>query len=65
VLTIEISKETTNEGARSVYKYKPVALKMRPLLQELPDKFRIKREIIGDSLVDMPKQSTKPPKKGN
>ena len=60
-LPVEIDKKTTNEGARSVYKYKPVALKTRPVIQELPDKFRIKREIIGNPLADMPKLSPNPP----
>lgn len=60
-LPIDIDSETTNEGARSVYKYKPVALKTRPVIQELPPEFRIKREIIGDPLAEMPKLSTKPP----
>ncbi|KAJ7193096.1 hypothetical protein B0H12DRAFT_1039458, partial [Mycena haematopus] len=31
-------------------KYKPVALKTRPVYGELPEKYRIKREIIGDPL---------------
>ena len=31
---------------RSVFKYKPVALKTKPVVQELPAEFRIKREII-------------------
>src|ERR1700690_3018205 len=35
-------------------KCKPVALKTRPILAELPDKFRIVRNIIGDPLADMP-----------
>jgi hypothetical protein len=60
-LPIDIDKVTTNEGARSVYKYKPVALKTRPVIQELPPEFRIKREIIGDPLAEMPKLSPNPP----
>src|SRR5271156_2669541 len=46
---------------RSVFKYKPVALKTKPVFGELPAKFRIKREIIGDPLADMPKLLTNPP----
>lgn len=42
-------------------KYKPVALKVRPMYQELPDRFRIKREIIGDPLAAIPKLSPNPP----
>ena len=60
-LPIEVNSQIINEGARSVYKYKPVALKTRPVLQELPGKFRIKREIIGDPLAEMPKLSPNPP----
>src|SRR5271156_5616689 len=33
---------------RSIFKYKPVALKMKRVFGELPAKFRIEREIIGD-----------------
>jgi len=35
-------------------KYKPVALKVKLLYQELPEKFRVKRNITGDPLKDMP-----------
>ena len=35
-------------------KYKPVGLKVRPIYTELPEKYRIKREITGDPLKDMP-----------
>lgn len=41
-------------------KYKPVAKKVRPILGELPQKFRIIRDIRGDPLQDMPKLSTSP-----
>src|SRR5271154_4837 len=50
-----------SEDVRSVYKYKPVALKVKPVVQELPAEFRIKREIRGDPLAEMPKLSTNPP----
>ena len=49
------------EKTRSVYKYKPVALKTKPVIQELPAEFRIKREIIGDPLEKMPELLCKPP----
>ena len=42
-------------------KYKPVARKIRPVLADLPDKFRIVRNIIGDPLADMPTLSPNPP----
>ena len=48
------------KDVRSVYKYKPVALKVKPVVQELPAAFRIQREILGDLLADMPKLSPKP-----
>jgi hypothetical protein len=35
-------------------KYKSVALKVKPLYTDLPKKFRIKRDIKGDLLADMP-----------
>ncbi len=41
-------------------KYKPVALKVRPVYGELPEKYRIKREITGNPLADMPGLSTNP-----
>ena len=46
---------------KDVFKYKPVALKTRPVVQELPAEFRIKREIIGDPLAEMPRLSPNPP----
>ncbi|KAF9439901.1 hypothetical protein P691DRAFT_644915, partial [Macrolepiota fuliginosa MF-IS2] len=42
-------------------KYKPVALKVRPVLSELPQKFRIKREITGNPLEGMPELPIHPP----
>jgi hypothetical protein len=60
-LPVEVNSQAKSEGARSVYKYKPVALKTRPVVQELPAEFRIKREIIGDPLAEMPKLSPNPP----
>ncbi len=42
-------------------KYKPVALKVKPLLGDLPDKFRIVRDIKGDPLKDIPLLSTSLP----
>ena len=42
-------------------KYKPVALKTRPLLADLPDKFWIVQNIIGDPLADIPTISPTPP----
>ncbi|KAF8953949.1 hypothetical protein BDZ97DRAFT_1600854, partial [Flammula alnicola] len=44
-------------------KYKPVALKVKPVYASLPEQYRIKREIKGDPLktADMPKLSKNPP----
>jgi hypothetical protein len=54
------SGEKEKEQYRSVYKYKPVALKTKPVIQELPAQFRIKREIIGDPLADLPELLSEP-----
>ena len=40
-------------------KYKPVALKIRPIKTKLPSRFHIIREIKGDPLKDLPKLPTK------
>ena len=42
-------------------KYKPVAQKVRPVLADLPEKFHINRNIVGDPLADMPVLSPTPP----
>ena len=42
-------------------KYKPVALKVRPIIGELPDKYRIVRTIVGDPLADLPILDPNPP----
>jgi len=42
-------------------KYKPVALKVKPVIGELPDKFRIVRRITGDPLQNLPMLPTNPP----
>jgi hypothetical protein len=42
-------------------KYKPVALKVRPVITNLPDRFRIIRNIIGDPLEHMPSLNPHPP----
>jgi hypothetical protein len=42
-------------------KYKPVAQKVWPVIAELPDHFRIIRNIVGDPLTDMPKLNPHPP----
>ncbi|ETW76729.1 hypothetical protein HETIRDRAFT_53333, partial [Heterobasidion irregulare TC 32-1] len=42
-------------------KYKPVAQKTRPVLADLPEKFRIVRNILGDSLATLPTLTPNPP----
>ena len=42
-------------------KYKPVALKVKPVLGTLPERFRITREIVGDPLKNMPRLPERPP----
>jgi hypothetical protein len=42
-------------------KYKPVANKVRPVIGELPEKFRIEHEIIGNPLDDLPTLNPNPP----
>jgi hypothetical protein len=49
-----LPKSEKKQVTRSVYKYKPVALKTKPVIGKLPGEFRIKREILGDLLVDIP-----------
>ena len=48
-------------GQRSVFKYKPVDLKVKSVMQELPLKFRILRDIEGNPLAEMPALSPNPP----
>jgi Integrase zinc binding domain/RNase H-like domain found in reverse transcriptase len=42
-------------------KYKPVARKVKPVLEDLPAKFRIIRNIIGDPLASLPVLNPHPP----
>ena len=56
--TVEVTDILTKTGK----KYKPVALKTRPILGELADKFRIVRNIIGDPLANLPTLNPDPPK---
>lgn len=54
------AKIVETEKAAS-YKYKPVALKVKPLHADLPEKYRIIRDIKGDPLENMPVLNPKPP----
>ena len=42
-------------------KYKPVAKRTHPVMAELPEKYRIIRNIVGDPLADMPQLNPNPP----
>ena len=67
------SAETTPEPSLPAYKveskpkpktkkkYKPVAKKVRAVMSELPDKFRIVRNIVGDPLASLPTLMPLPP----
>jgi len=54
----EIEEEVASCFAK---KYKLVALKVKPILGTLPERFRITREIVGDPLQGMPKLPEHPP----
>jgi RNase H-like domain found in reverse transcriptase len=56
-----LGKNTEKGETRSVYKYKPVALKTKPVIGELPGEFRIQREIVGDPLKELPVLLANPP----
>ena len=61
--TLETQEQLLISEPLSVFagkKYKPVGLKVRPVYTELPEKYRIKREIKGDPLKDMPGLSPNP-----
>ena len=57
----KLSKSTRKAEIFAGKKYKPVALKTRPILSDLPSKFRILRNIQGDPLEAMPKLEPVPP----
>ena len=57
----QLEKDTEAKGCRSTYTYKPVAQKVKPVIQELPSQFRIIRDITGDPLADIPELSPNPP----
>ena len=53
--------ESPTASAFVTKKYKPVALKVKPVYAELPGRYRIKREITGDPLAGMPQLNPRPP----
>ena len=63
IYTLRPSESTTNqsEAQASTFatrKYKPVTKKVRAVLADLPDKYRITRNIDGDPLAEMPTLTT-------
>ena len=54
--------EATSIHLKITKKYKPVALKVKPVLGELAEKFRIIRNIKGDPLEHLPTLNPNPPK---
>ena len=63
--TVEEEESVLEEAEGSVScfakKYKLVALKVRPVLGTLPERFRITREIVGDLLKGIPTLPERPP----
>lgn len=57
----DYTPEQVSTLAATKKKYKPVALKVRPQLAALPEKFRIRRNIVGDPLEGMPPLNPCPP----
>ena len=53
--------DSTTSSLLGKKKYKPVAQKIRAVAADLPDKFRIERNIIGNPLAEMPSLPTNPP----
>ena len=64
--TGSITQDSTSSAAPKANKkmakkkYKPVALKVKPIIGKLPDKFHIIRNIIGDPLKELPSLNTHP-----
>jgi len=56
-----IEEESTAIHLVTKKKYKPITLKVKPVIGELPDKFRIVRSIIGDPLTNLPTLNPTPP----
>jgi len=57
----KVNLEEVADAACFAKKYKPVALKVKPVLGTLPERFRIIREIMGDPLKGLPKLPEHPP----
>lgn len=57
----KVVRPESQQTAAVYTKYKPVAQKVKPLHADLPDKFRIIRDIKGDPLENMPILDPRPP----
>ena len=67
-MSIQIADDANQQPIKEIFmnldgkkKYKPVARKIKPVIGELPDKFRIIRNIIGDPLNELPILPMQPP----
>lgn len=58
---VPLTASNNSEPMEVFGKYKPVAIKARPIKAELPDEYRVIRNITGDPLADMPELPTNPP----
>jgi hypothetical protein len=59
--TLPIFEQTLKrKGVVTKKKYKPVAQKVKSVIAELPERFRINRQIIGDPLEHMPSLNPNP-----
>lgn len=58
--TLSSSTQADRNPIYVTKKYKPVAKKVRPVATELPERFRIVRNIIGDPLANLPILPTRP-----
>ena len=57
---MQSTPSTNTDTTHHVFKYKPVAKKIKPVPTTLPEEFRTTRKIIGNPLADMPKLSPHP-----
>ena len=57
---VKQAKDPTKSSFAS--RYKPVAIKVKPIYAELPERYRIRREIQGDPLEGIPVLSLNPSK---
>src|SRR5271155_291520 len=59
--SIDFDSDTYEIFIKTTKKYKPVALKIKPVGSDLPNRFRIVRNIIGDPLAELPTLDPNPP----